>query len=407
VNWEGTEDARQIGRELLRTLDSLTAKVTGQLTDSVPDLPGDAMSEPLQASVRGALEVSALLLVRREPVDRASPAPEMSGFARLTARRGVPLSTLVMLYHRSHNIVEQSLLTIVSSLFGDRPAPVLLETLTGMREWSNRFILQMQEQVADIYRDEIERLHTPGDAGRLALVQSVLDGADSPPDIDGHRLDGVHVAVVLWAPDVPGNGAAGLDAVGRRFARALGSATPPLLVFPSATEAWIWCSPGDAPARNPGTTSAAADLPDGLAATVGPLTRGSAGFAVSHRQAVAYQRLHQLVGAAPAVWSADEAGLTAAAAFTPRLEAARDIVTVALGDLATDDEYSSVLRETARSFLRRGTAGAAGEMIAHRNTVTYRLNKFRETLGEDVLASPDVCLALELTHWFGPLVLRN
>lgn len=395
---EASEVTQQIGTELLRQLDSLTTTVTEQLMDAVDVPSGDALIVPLRASIRAALENYAMLLIRRQPVDAATITPEMSYFARLTARRGVPLSTLVMMYHRAHNIVEQSLLSIVASLFSDRPSSSLLGILATIRDWSNQFILRMQEQISEVYLDEAERLRTPGDAGRLALVQSVLDGTESPVEIGGHRLGGRHIAVVVWVRD-PGTSSATLASGCRRLAEVIGAATPPLIVFPSSTEAWMWCVPDAA--------SGDIALGEGLTAVIGPVAEGPDGFTVSHRHALAYQRLHHTIQSDAAVWRSTDPGIMTAAAFSDRLGLARDIVSVTLGELAVDDEYSRVLRETARSFLLYGTAGAADEMIAHRNTVAYRLNKFREAHGQDALSSPDVHLALELAHWFGSRVLAD
>lgn len=95
-----------------------------------------------------------------------------------------------------------------------------------------------------------------------------------------------------------------------------------------------------------------------------------------------------------------------ATSLVDRLPIAAQIVTVTLGELATDNNSSKIIRETARSFHQHGIAGAAEELNAHRNTVKYRMDKFREVVGKEGANSADVRLALELAHWYGSEVLK-
>lgn len=396
------EESHLIGNELRRQSDSLTAEITNDITEELPEPRDDSLAEPMYDSVRAAIDLFATLLVDYRRLPPGPPPPAMAEFARLLARRRVPLSTLVLLYHRSHNSVERHLLEIVSTLFAEQSSTELLRILTGLRDWSNRFILLIEDSVAETYRTEADRLLSPGDAQQLAQVQEVLDGQDAPSEINGHRLAAEQTAVIVRTLQ-DGVSTATLSAGCRQLATSLGAVTAPLVVHPEPTEAWMWLTHGsDGPQDG---TPSVPELSGTTVTVVGPTCSGPDGFRRSHRQAQAYLHLHQVIDATPGLWTSDTPGIASVAAFADDIEKARDIVAVTLGPLAADNEYSDVLRETARSVLLKGTTGAADDMIAHRNTVTYRVNKFREALGDNALSSPDIHLALELTHWYRDKVL--
>ena len=408
------EESRLIGTELRHQLDSLAADISEEITADLPEPDDDSVSGPMYDSVKVAIDLFAVLLVEHRELADGPPPLAMAEFARILARRRVPLSTLMILYHRSHNSVERRLLEIVSTLFAERPTSDLLRILTGLRGWSNRFILHVEDAVADVYHSEADRLLSPGDADQLAQVQMVLDGEEAPPEINGHRLAAEQTAVIIQTLQ-EGVSTATLSTEGRHLAESLGAVSSPLIVHPDPTTAWMWLirkplsDQSDASGKGE-TGHKAVPSPGHSGATVafvGPPCAGPEGFRRSHRQAQAYLRLHRVIDGTPGLWMGDAPGIGAVAAFADDIDAARDMVAITLGPLAGDDEYSDVLRETARSVLLRGTTGAAGEMIAHRNTVTYRVNKFRETLGDNALHSPDIHLALELTHWYGDKVLTS
>ncbi|MDK8846106.1 helix-turn-helix domain-containing protein [Corynebacterium sp. MSK297] len=127
---------------------------------------------------------------------------------------------------------------------------------------------------------------------------------------------------------------------------------------------------------------------------------GASGFKDAHTQADRLRRVAeaQTNKERSVLSSADEGALTAAA-FIDRIPLAHNLIWSVLGELSASDEYSFAIRETARSFLKNGISGAAKDMVIHRNTVKYRVDKFRDALGTRDINGAEVRLALELSHW--------
>jgi DNA-binding PucR family transcriptional regulator len=140
------------------------------------------------------------------------------------------------------------------------------------------------------------------------------------------------------------------------------------------------------------------------------MTSGVDGFRQSHREAEGARRV-ALAGARPepTVISAEDQGLSLAALLGDDVADTRAWVAGVLGDLATDTDNDSRLRETLRVFLRCGSSykQAADELNLHFNTVKYRVGRAIARRGREVAADRlDVEVALLVCHWYGDAVLR-
>ena len=253
-------------------------------------------------------------------------------------------------------------------------------------------------------------------------VSEVLAG--TPVDVPraervlGYRLDGLHVAAVVWVDaEVPiGDVVALFDQVRCLLAAELGDELDPavssLMVPTDEREARLWFSPSPARPPDPSRLRAAFDSA-GIRARLacGRVADGLRGFRASLKQA---ERVKELVLAgrgrrSPRVVCYEE--VAPLALMAGDLDELRRFVADVLGDLGVDDERNGWLRETLREFLlrNRSYAATADAMILHRNTIQYRVSQAMELCGQN-LDDPDaafrVQMALEICQWMAPRVLR-
>ena len=140
----------------------------------------------------------------------------------------------------------------------------------------------------------------------------------------------------------------------------------------------------------------------------GDAARGTAGFRLTHQQAVAAQAV--ALAARPAPPRAVAFGEVAPVAMmlgAPEL--LRAWVLGTLAGLAGDDENHARLRETLLAFLHANGSykATAEQLMLHKNTVQYRIRRAEESLGRPVSENPhDLELALRASHWLGSSVLQ-
>ncbi|HEX6388234.1 MAG TPA: helix-turn-helix domain-containing protein, partial [Solirubrobacteraceae bacterium] len=222
-------------------------------------------------------------------------------------------------------------------------------------------------------------------AQRASTVQALLSGRSvdvaAAERILGHRLDGAHLAIVVWsqAGELAGEEIA---AGARDLVRAVGSGRP-LVVTDTPGEATIWTTPADAPPAG----ELEATLRAGLRAALGRPGAGVAGFAASKRQADLARAVAAL-RAGPAITRYDDVAL--AAVLLRDRDAARAFARDELGELAAQTAAAAQLRATLSAYFAAGydqsrTASALG---VHRNTVAKRLRRAEATLGRAVTARP-------------------
>jgi DNA-binding PucR family transcriptional regulator len=137
---------------------------------------------------------------------------------------------------------------------------------------------------------------------------------------------------------------------------------------------------------------------------------GVTGFRVTHLEAVRAQQVALAAHAtAQAITSYADPEVRTAAMLTPDLEAARRLVSKALGGLASDSGGAERLRETLLIFLsEKGSYTATAERVhLHKNTVKYRVDKAVKERGRPL---DDERLELELAlvacRCLGASVLR-
>lgn len=409
---------RRLTQELGKRTDLLADEITREAVKELPELLIPVLSDSMRESARGNVELFKEFLATDGDSSTVRPGPALRGMARSLASRGHPLSVLVMLFHRGHNLIEHQLLLIVHEIFSEFSSEEILKILLSLREQTNHYVAIRTEQLAVVYSEELSRLRVPGDPALLAEVTKVLRERESPDSVGSYSLRGPQQSFMLWTSGTEALQGNAMQRAAEEISRLLGSTHPPLTVFSTPTLLWAWCRPTSRETGVPALKNFGDDgtlipreqltrmLPANVNLSIAPAYNHVPGFRSSHQQAQRLRKLAERNLASPLrIIDASMDGALSAATFVDRIPLAAQLVEATLGALATDDSYSSVIRETARSFLRHGIAGAAEELNAHRNTVKYRLDRFRDIVGKSGSTSTDVHLSLELAFWFGSEVL--
>ncbi|MFN8174517.1 MAG: helix-turn-helix domain-containing protein [Solirubrobacteraceae bacterium] len=123
----------------------------------------------------------------------------------------------------------------------------------------------------------------------------------------------------------------------------------------------------------------------GIRLGVGEPASGVPGFAVTHSEAQEARRVATLAAEAPG--SVTRYGRVAVQALASvDADQARRLVRRRLGGLASEDETSTRLATTLRTYLEEqaSRSRAARRLGVHENTVSYRIRQAEEILGRSV-----------------------
>jgi DNA-binding PucR family transcriptional regulator len=199
-----------------------------------------------------------------------------------------------------------------------------------------------------------------------------------------------------------------LDRVIREVAGQAGCSGDPLFLPRDESSAWAWLPLGIRD-RFDSAVAVAASVDDDIYFAFGDAERGTAGFRVTHQQAVAAQAVALAAGpAAPRVVAFGE--VAPVAMMLGSAELLRAWVRSTLAGLAADDEPHARLRDTLLVFLQAGGSykATAEQLMLHKNTVQYRIRRAQESLGRPVGDHRhDVELALQASQWLGSSVLQR
>jgi DNA-binding PucR family transcriptional regulator len=142
--------------------------------------------------------------------------------------------------------------------------------------------------------------------------------------------------------------------------------------------------------------------------TFGDAAKGTSGFRLTHRQAIAAQAVALAAGSpAPAVVTYSE--VAPVAMMLGSADLLRAWVHSTLASLAGDDEHHARLRGTLLVFLQSGGSykATAERLMLHKNSVQYRIRRAEDSLGRPLGENRhDLELALQASHWLGSRVLR-
>ncbi len=394
------------------------ATIRRELEKEIAELRDDTHSLGLLgASVEANVETLVHALRHDIPVARVQAPTAAIEYAKRLAQHDVPVNALIRSYWVGQRRMSELVFAEVRA--ADIAAQQRLDVLETITTTLLDYIDAITLQVVAAYQGEREQWLESQNSLRALEVREVLTGM-SAIDIDAatvsirYPLRWHHLALVLWYPELSTDG----DELPRmrRFVQELAEAANtearPLFAAADRVSAWAWLPYRSLPADLVGTVRRfARDRADVPCFAIGTPGAGVAGFRRSHRHAQAARAVALARGTDhPAVFSATDPGLSAAALLCGDIAEAREWVSDVLGDLAADNDNDERLRETLRVFLRTGSSykAAAAELNLHSNSVKYRVARAVARRGrpmdEDRL---EVEMALLACQWYGAAALRR
>jgi hypothetical protein len=402
----------EVAATVSRRVTAVSDDVYGVILREIPEIRDD---KPVQALLSSSVysNVDLCLQIMRHQIDLSdvqAPAAAVE-YARRQAQRGTPLTALLRAYRLGHTRFQDWMFRELAREADD--VQVITAATQCMSEVVAGYVDQTSEEIVAAYSQEREHWLRNRSTARRARIRDLLSGARS--DVRaveatlGYRLRQYHVGVVCWADDV----LAAVDSI-TRLERAVGQvagkaacAGDPVFLPRDEASAWAWLPLGIRDTFDAAAGSTAG-MDGDLHFAFGEAARGTAGFRLTHQQAVSAQAVALAAGPpAPHVVAFRE--VAPVAMMLGSTELLQGWVLSTLAGLATDDEQHARLRETLLVFLQSGGSykATAERLTLHKNTVQYRIRKAEESLGRPVGEDRhDVELALEVSRWLGASVLR-
>jgi hypothetical protein len=377
----------------------------------IPELRDDKSVLALLASSVHS-NVSTCLQVMQHQIDLSAvqaPAAAVE-YARRRAQRGTSLTALLRAYRIGHACFSDWLLKELARQADD--AQMITAATLSMSKIVAGYVDQTSEEIVAAYTRERENWLRNRSAARAARIRDLLSGervnVSATEAALGYRLRQYHVGVVCWA----GDAAAAVDNITRlehAISQVAGKLACPDPVFlpRDVSTAWAWLPLGIRDTFD-AVAASTAGVDGDIHFAFGDAARGTSGFRLTHRQAVAAQAVALAAGSPPprAVAFSQVAPVAMMLGCPDLLRA---WVLSTLAGLAADDEHHARLRETLLVFLQSGGSykATAEQLVLHKNTVQYRIRKAEESLGRAVSVNRHhVELALQASHWLGSSVLQ-
>ncbi|MFT4188638.1 MAG: helix-turn-helix domain-containing protein [Aeromicrobium sp.] len=411
--------------EQIRDLASLAAsrlnererEITRSMTEllsHIDYLDGDQrLLTLLDASIGGNVQTILHMLINDIPVANLQPAAAAVEYALRLAQRGVPANSLIRAYHMGQDDLMMHCFEEAQRL--DCDSELKLRVVHHMSGQIYRYIDWISMYLLDVYETEQSRWNTTAGHVRTAMLRAVLAGEEV--DLDrfaeetDYELKRTHVGLVMWGDARQDDDSLReLQQAARRIA-VTSRCAEPLFSAVDRSTAWVWV-----PLRRgmPGLSDEAvrealAGVPGGRAA-VGSPGQGVEGFRRTYGQAEAVREVVSASADETVVMNYGHDGIAALAMLMHDMDALRTWVQEVLGELAADTPSHASLRETLRVLFACGgrQSDAAEQLVIHRNTLKYRLEKASRVLGRPLDRSRlDTELALQACHYLGPKVLRG
>jgi hypothetical protein len=375
----------------MRSLDEACSAVASRLRERLPEIQAAiatrvyAISDPhdvadpaylqgLEAAVAAAIEHRLAVL---EVGERRAPIvpPALLAQARLDARDGVPLDTVLRRYFAGNALFGDFL--VKEAERAEIPSSALRRLLGAQATLGDRVLAAVSSEYA---REARNRPSSPSER-RRECVKSLLAGELVDHSDLGYDLDAHHLALMA-----KGEGAQ--DAM-----RALAGTLDRRLLAVRREEGDVWACwlGGRRPLEAERALRSLGEIPlDGVCVTVGEPGEGLVGWRLSHRQAKAALPIAARSGQA-IVHYADVALLASILRD--------DLVTTSLRQLYLEPlegarDHGKVGRETLRAYFaaERNVSSTAAALGVDRRTVTNRIRAIEELFGRPL---KDIATELE------------
>jgi hypothetical protein len=337
--------------------------------------------EGLRAAVAAGVEYGLEGIERGD--QGAPPVPEaLLAQARLAARSGVSLDTVLRRYFAGHVLIDDFLVEEAegSELFDHAELKRLLRAQAAIVD-------RLLAAVSKTYTAEAEHRPQSTERRRAERIERLLGGEPlDTADLD-YDFDGWHLGLVAWGPGAR-------EAIS---ALACSLDARPLTVRREEGMLWAWLGSKRRIDAAELKALAARDLPTGLVLAIGEAGEGIAGWRLSHRQARAALSV-ALHDGESVVRYAGVALLSSALQDELLRAALRDLY---LAPLEAERDGGAVARQTLRAYFaaERNVSSAAARMEVDRKTVTSRLFMIEERLGRSIAGcAPELETALRLAE---------
>lgn len=421
-----------IGVRLQRDTDTISDGMTCAIETAIGELDDQAMRASLHASVANNVEVIVHLLAHTKDASDLPPLPRAHRYAEELAQQDVPESALRRAYHVGSNHLLAHIFDQVQEI--DCQPHEQLSLYHHLASWLYQYVDEITRGVIATYQEEKRSSHERAARTTFRWVHRVLEGeAVSPREFaaaTGYRLDWVHVACRVWIEDLadPAAHAPALVRLIEQIRAHLGTDEEPLVVVTGRREADVWFgalrrgagvrgagggSRGSSGAGvrgvDPRAFDALVEATAGARIAFGAPGAGPDGFRASRSQAHQASRIaHVATGPNARVTSYADEGIPVIARLADDIPATRAWVHDVLRELAVDSDAAARQRETVGVFLgcAFSHSATASQLLLHRNTIRYRLEKAEQQLARGVAERPlDTQLALAMCRVLGSVVL--
>ncbi len=376
----------------------------------IPELRDD---KPVLALLASSVHsnVGTCLQVMQHQIDLSAvqaPAAALE-YARRRAQRGTPLTALLRAYRLGHACFSDWVLKELAQQTDD--AQMITAVTLSMSKIVAGYVDQTSEEIVAAYTRERENWLRNRSAARAARIRDLLSGerinVSATEATLGYRLRQYHVGVVCWADDAVA-AADNITRLEHAISHVAGKAacSDPVFLPRDVSSAWAWLPLGIRDTFDAAEASVVGVDGD-IHIAFGDAAKGTTGFRLTHRQAIAAQAVALAADSPPRAVAFSE--VAPVAMMLGSADLLRAWVLSTLAGLAADDEHHARLRDTLLAFLQSGGSykTTAERLMLHKNTVQYRIRKAEESLGRPMGENRhDVELALRASHWLGSSVLQ-
>ena len=265
----------------------------------IPELRDDkSVLDLLASSVHS--NIATCLEVMQHQIDLSTvraPAAAVE-YARRRAQRGTSLTALLRAYRLGHTCFSDWVLRELARHAAD--AQMITAATLAMSKVVAGYVDQTSEEIVTAYAREREHWLRNRSTARAARIRDLLSGervsVSATEATLGYRLRQYHVGVVCWADGT----AAAVDTITRleqAVSHVAGKAACPDPVFlpRDVSSAWAWLPLGIRDTFDAAEASTAG-VADDIHFAFGDAARGTAGFRLTHRQALAAQAVALAAG---------------------------------------------------------------------------------------------------------------
>lgn len=324
---------------------------------------GPEYAEGLRGAVSAGLDYGLEGIERGE--ERMPPIPDaLLAQARLAARSGVRLDTVLRRYFAGHTLLEDFLVEEA-----EREELLDPTALKGLLRSQAAIVDKLLAAVSRAYTEEAERRPNSAERRRVERIERLLDGELLDTSELAYDFDGWHLGILAS------------EAEAEKALVSLAKSLDARLLLLRREEGALWAWLGARRRLDPAELEglASQELPAGLSLAIGEAGKGISGWRLTHRQARAALAI-ALRGGEGLVRYAEVALLASMLSDDLLVASLRELY---LEPLSQERDGGEVARQTLRAYFaaERNMSSAAAMLGVSRQTVGSRLNAIEKLVG--------------------------